>query len=148
MKLSGLVACGIGRVITLMEEDERDWLGKPFIPYGSRLHALAAAAGRPIEVVRHPIRDGGVPTPERMRIILDDIKASHARGTPVYVHCWGGKGRTGTVVGCFLMRCGMAESESVLDMIDRMRREDPKRYDPSPENDRQREMVTFWRERS
>ena len=41
-----------------------------------------------------------------MREILDTIDTVLARGHRVYVHCWGGVGRTGTVVGCCLVRRG------------------------------------------
>ncbi|MSR27507.1 MAG: hypothetical protein EXS06_10930, partial [Planctomycetaceae bacterium] len=38
-------------------------------------------------------------SPEGYDAILADIDAELAAGRPVYVHCWGGVGRTGTVVG-------------------------------------------------
>ena len=34
---------------------------------------------------------------------------------PVYVHCWGGIGRTGTVVGCWLVRHGMTGDEALAE---------------------------------
>jgi protein-tyrosine phosphatase len=37
---------------------------------------------------------------ELMTTILDAIDESMTAGKPVYVHCWGGMGRTGTVIGC------------------------------------------------
>ena len=57
-------------------------------------------------MVRHefPIRDMGVPSPACMLAILDTMSAIVARGATVYVHCWGGKGRTGTVIALALMR--------------------------------------------
>jgi protein-tyrosine phosphatase len=53
--------------------------------------------------IRTPIRDGGCPTIDELRAILDRIDAELARGEVVYVHCGGGHGRTGTVVGCWLV---------------------------------------------
>ncbi|MFZ5949388.1 MAG: fused DSP-PTPase phosphatase/NAD kinase-like protein [Candidatus Rifleibacteriota bacterium] len=38
-----------------------------------------------------------------------------AAGKPVYVHCWGGLGRTGVVVGCWSRRHGEAEPLAKLD---------------------------------
>ena len=34
-----------------------------------------------------------------MNRILNEIDSSLSADRPVYVHCWGGKGRTGAVVG-------------------------------------------------
>lgn len=51
---------------------------------------------------RMAIRDAGVPrTAADMTAILDCIDGHLERGDVVYVHCWGGVGRTGTVVGCW-----------------------------------------------
>ena len=36
--------------------------------------------------------------------ILDAMDARLAAGTRLYVHCLGGRGRTGVVPGCFLVR--------------------------------------------
>ena len=56
--------------------------------------------------IRMPIRDFSVPTPERLVATLDTIDAELAGGGVVYVHCWAGCGRTGVVVGCWLVRHG------------------------------------------
>jgi protein-tyrosine phosphatase len=61
------------------------------------------------------------------------------------VHCWGGKGRTGTVVGCWLVRHGKATGDQALAMIQELRKNDPTRYEPSPENETQRQMVREWK---
>jgi protein-tyrosine phosphatase len=50
--------------------------------------------------VRQSVRDAGVPQGrEQMERILATIRDEVAAGRPVYIHCWGGIGRTGTVVG-------------------------------------------------
>ncbi|MGL6279293.1 MAG: protein-tyrosine phosphatase family protein, partial [Gaiella sp.] len=54
----------------------------------------------------HAIVDMGVPTVPHLHRILDDVDAALAEGGSVYVHCWGGIGRTGTVIGCWLVRHG------------------------------------------
>jgi len=55
---------------------------------------------------RIPVPDFGVPeSKESMKRILDTIDDAITRKHQnVYVHCRGGIGRTGTVVGCYLVR--------------------------------------------
>jgi len=54
---------------------------------------------------RFPIRDVSTPkSSQDMKGILDAVDKHLAEGKCVYLHCWGGVGRTGTVVGCWLAR--------------------------------------------
>jgi protein-tyrosine phosphatase len=62
---------------------------------------------------RAPIRDLSVPTPDELVSILDEIDAEIARGGIVYVHCWAGCGRTGVVVGCWLVRHGATPHDAL-----------------------------------
>ena len=68
--------------------------------------------------------------------ILDAIDDSVKVGKPVYVHCWGGVGRTGMVIGCWLLRHGLAKSSDVLDMLMRLRKQDRERRKPHVARDR------------
>ena len=61
-----------------------------------------ASKGISVTWERIPVRDVSVPSKDGMVMILDRIDQALAQQRPVYVHCWGGKGRTGTVVGCYL----------------------------------------------
>jgi protein-tyrosine phosphatase len=45
--------------------------------------------------------------------ILDELDAALDAGRRVYLHCWGGVGRTGTVVGCHLVRRGMSGTQAL-----------------------------------
>jgi protein-tyrosine phosphatase len=60
----------------------------------------------PSRHLRMPIRDFSVPTGEQLLEILDEIDAELRFGGLVYVHCWAGCGRTGVVVGSWLVRHG------------------------------------------
>jgi protein-tyrosine phosphatase len=61
----------------------------------------------------------------------------------VYVHCWGGFGRTGTVVGCHLVRHGRSGA-AALARLNELRRETPYAAHPSPEREAQRALVRSW----
>ncbi len=89
---------------------------------------------------RFPIPDMRIPSDELMVQILDTIDAAIADGQTVYVHCWGGVGRTGTVIGCWLVRHGMT-GEAALDEVVRLRdgRQD------APQTGQQADMVRRWR---
>jgi len=56
--------------------------------------------------VRMPIRDFSVPSASQLEEILDVVDEELERGGIVYVHCWAGCGRTGVVVGSWLVRHG------------------------------------------
>lgn len=57
--------------------------------------------------VRLPIRDFSVPAEDALVTTLDVIDGELAAGGLVYVHCWAGCGRTGVVVGSWLVRHGL-----------------------------------------
>lgn len=140
LKLSGLVQAGVGTVINLMEPDETSWGGHPFEPYEERIAEIGKESGRAVTCVRLPIRDTSIPTADRMEEILATIDVGIAKGHGVFVHCWGGKGRTGTVVGCYLIRKGLATPENFVDVI-RERRGPDAQSGASPENETQIQFV-------
>jgi len=115
------------------------------VPYEPLLSALAARRGLEVRYQRLSIRDLGVPTPDHMHRILDLIEAEHAAGRTVYVHCWGGVGRTGTVVGCYFVRSGL-EGKAALAQLARLWRTVEKCdwFPDSPESDEQRAFVREW----
>jgi hypothetical protein len=132
-KLEGLLEVGIRCVINLMEESEVNREGRAFAPYNRRLIAMGESVGERISCLRFPIQDMHVPSVELMRGILDEIDRSTSRNIPVFIHCWGGKGRTGTVVGCYLARRGIASGNEALKRITDLRKNDPTFADPSPQ---------------
>jgi hypothetical protein len=82
-----------------------------------------------------------------MVFILDAIDNSVKAGKPAYVHCRGGVGRTGMVIGCWLLRHGLAEPSDVMDVLMRLRKQDRERGDRmSPETTEQRTFVRQWRD--
>jgi hypothetical protein len=145
-KLQGLIACGVGRVLSLMEADEVGVGGKPFVDYRPLLEALAQEAGRVLQFERLPIRDMDVPSIAQMQKILDAIDHANSTGQVVYVHCWGGKGRTGTVVGCYLARHGLAVGEAALKRLNELTKAAPYDFGYVPQTAKQCDFVRNWRQ--
>lgn len=96
---------------------------------------------------RFAIRDHGIPSVQTMTLILDTIDAALQSGSPVYVHCWGGVGRTGTVVGCYLVRHGMSPARA-LERVNELYKTRPHDYFllRSPETEEQEDFIRKWRE--
>jgi len=137
-KARRLLQVGVTYIIDLTKAGEYGL--KSYLPY---LRAEAEAAGKAFEHCRMPIRDADVPTQGEMIAILDAIDAALEAGQLVYVHCYGGIGRTGTVIGCYLARHGMS-GEEALRRIAELRAGTPDGWRPSPETPRQWDMVRGW----
>ena len=143
-RMKGLLDHGIRHFIDLMEPGEFNWNGRPFVPYAPKLKALADDLGLVTTFDRLAIRDGWVPSRAMMQHILNRIDLFVESGKPVYVHCWGGRGRTGTVVGCYLARHGLASGYDVLNMIGELRKGTEDRGELSPETFAQIDFVVSW----
>jgi protein-tyrosine phosphatase len=87
-----------------------------------------------VEHRRMGIRDFTVPIPEEMERTLDTIDDALEAGRTVFVHCRGGVGRTGTVLGCWLRRHGASPEETFEALAGR------------PETDEQRALIRSWGE--
>jgi len=94
---------------------------------------------------RFAIGDFGLPTTELMNSILDTIDAELQAGRKIYLHCWGGIGRTGTTVGCYLVRRGKTGSEA-LHQVAEWWQTVPKSHihARSPETREQAEFIRYW----
>lgn len=122
---------GVNAYLDLTEEGE----------YGVEPYAPWLDAGTTYQ--RLAIPDRGVPDVEGMKLRLDALDHALGQGRTVYLHCLGGIGRTGTVVGCWLVRHGM-DPEAALATIAERRQGVPEGYRPSPETPVQRRMVETW----
>jgi hypothetical protein len=146
-RLSGLFNAGARTFVNLMEEDETNNDGMPFVPCEGLLQQIASEANEHVDCVRFPIVDQHITTIENMRDILDTIDRSIENNRPVYVHCFGGIGRTGTVVCCWLLRHGHASRDNVFEVLAELRRADTERARrAAPENDTQKQFVRNWPE--
>ena len=139
-RVAALLSFGIDYIVDLTEPGEYN-----LRPYWSLLLPQADALARTVERRQPSIPDLGTPAVGQMRSILDTIDAALATGRKVYVHCWGGIGRTGTVVGCYLVRRGLRGDDALVTIAE-LRRKLPNGHKLSPETHAQREMVRTWRE--
>lgn len=95
---------------------------------------------------RFAIRDHGIPLRETMIAILNTIDEALNKSKGVYVHCWGGVGRTGITIGCYLIRHGLTPQQA-LSRVDILFKTRPQNYfTSSPETIEQIEFVRNWRE--
>lgn len=134
VKLGKILDAGVTHFLDLTEA--RDGL----MPY----HDLLPQ--RSFGYQRLSIRDMDVPDEASMRRILAHLHERLQAGDCVYVHCWGGIGRTGTVIGCYLVEQGLSGPQA-LDKIAAAWRSVAKRtrFPTSPQTDAQLDFVRRWR---
>jgi protein-tyrosine phosphatase len=136
LKLTRFLNSGVDLFIDLTEESE-------LAPYDTVLQEEAAALGKTVEHRRFPIRDQSIPSKAEMVALQAEIESALDTGRIVYVHCWGGIGRTGTVVGCYMVQHGSSAAQA-LTTIERLRRGVTDSWRSSPETDEQRAFVRAW----
>ncbi|KAH9923845.1 protein-tyrosine phosphatase-like protein [Fomitopsis serialis] len=143
-KLDALLAAGVRTFIDLTEPHE-------LFPYAPHLASACAQLGiDPHDVEYHsfPIRDRALPaSPAYVRKVLAVLRDTERRGRVAAVHCRGGIGRTGLVVGCWLVDSGRArDGTDALRMIAEEWKgvEKYKRYPYSPETGPQFDWVRTW----
>ncbi len=130
---------GIRKIIDLTHPSETN--GSLYLP---ALQSLNENTEHGIGYANVQVYDMGIPTSTQMHDILAHIADTNKAGHAVYVHCFGGLGRTGTVVGCYLIQQGM-DPEAALQHIPELRKAAGLFNFPSPEALEQVEFVLNWR---
>ncbi|GAB4251808.1 protein-tyrosine phosphatase family protein [Deferrisoma sp.] len=153
-KVRWIAGQGIGAFVDLTEPGELTQLG-PLVPYDDALAEVAAETGNGLERLAFPIPDMGAPTPETMVRILDAMDERLRAGRRLYVHCLGGRGRTGVVLGCYLVRHAPrllgtddpaeAPERALRAIVDRRRAFGMPFAGDSPQSEAQFQMVWSWR---
>lgn len=98
IKLTQLLSLKIDCVMSLMEEAE----SSRFTRYQEALYHFNPN----IEYFNYPIPDMSVPTKKQLYDIVHHVQTLLTSKKRVYIHCWGGHGRTGVVVGALLIYNG------------------------------------------
>ena len=63
---------------------------------------------------KFPIKDRNIPDSfENVYKLMSSIDNAKSENSTIYIHCWGGVGRTGTIVACWLVYNGMAANEAL-----------------------------------
>ena len=138
IRLRKFLDAGIRVFLDLTEEGE-------LRPYAGFLDEEAGHLGIDAEWARLPIRDVSVPTIPQMRGILCVIRAAMDAGKPVYIHCWGGIGRTGTAMGCYLVETGLSGPASLHRLAELWQSVEKRRRRPrTPETQEQERFVLDW----
>jgi len=137
-RLDAYLDFGINTFIDLTDPNELP-------PYLPMLKEQASYYDTDIHYNRFTITDHGIPTTKTMQAILDEIDSSLAAGHKVYMHCWGGIGRTGIAVGCYLVRHGRTGQQALAQLAEWWKGVPKSQLWPhSPETERQMEFVLNW----
>jgi hypothetical protein len=130
-KVCALLDFGINQFIDLTEENEG-------------LLAYSGLIGEASHQ-RFPIRDVSLPNSTGITMpALDAIDLNISQGKMVYVHCWGGVGRTGVIVGCWLARDGLGGT-AALHRLRELWKQCPKSaYRITPETREQEKYLLNW----
>jgi ADP-ribosylglycohydrolase len=131
-RVKRLLSAGIACIIDLTMPDE-------VTPYDMDLPMS-------VDYLRKPIKDHSVPARrEHMMDIQECLDYAMRSGQMTYVHCRAGIGRTGTVIGCFLIEQGLSPPDA-LDALNRAWQQSQRAaaWPQVPETDDQTNFVLGW----
>jgi hypothetical protein len=138
-RLDSFLEAGFNTFIDLTAEGE-------LLPYAPVLAEQAGYHGVSTIHQRFSIGDFGIPTVAHMQTILDTLDNSINQRLKIYVHCWGGVGRTGTTVGCYLVRHGKTGDEALIQLAAWWQNVPKRTLHPrSPETDEQVKFIRDWK---
>ncbi|MFH2040459.1 MAG: hypothetical protein ABIJ65_13595 [Chloroflexota bacterium] len=115
--------------------------------YASILNEESKYFEHPVFQKRFSITDRGLPSRDKMISILDYIDQMLVDSHKIYLHCWGGIGRTGTTVGCYLVRAGLSGVEALEKLAGIYgTSSQSKFFSHSPETQSQIDFILNWHE--
>jgi protein-tyrosine phosphatase len=141
LKIRWLLSQGINIILDLTEMGEAD------INYPTYIHNESISFDKPVSYQRIPIQDWSTPSRKKMIEILETIEEHLRLGKNIYLHCYGGLGRTGLAVGCYLGNQGMPGDQALAKILE-LRNQIPGEPKKSPETEKQKRMVLEWTKES
>ena len=136
-RVKKLLRAGVTNYLDLTQSDE-------LLPYEALLNREAELLGMVINYKRVPIKDQNITTSDEIAKCISFINESIESDNKVYIHCLRGLGRTGMIVGCFLVDKGLTGKEA-LKKITNLRKSVLNSFLPSPQNRRQSGVVENWK---
>lgn len=138
-RLRALLSIGVNAFVDLTPDGE---YGVP--SYAGQLAEILPDSGLHCQVLNASVQDGTAPSPRQVRLVLDSIERWIADGRLVYVHCYAGIGRTGTICGCHLVRSGLSGTEALEELA--RRRVQAGLHPFAPETQAQRQLILDWKD--
>lgn len=113
--------------------------GRKCLPYAGL--AKQFSMGRQLQFLYEPLEDLAAPGLEHLTKVVEDLRKRVLDGEVLYLHCWGGRGRSATVAACLLSRLYSISAEEAMERV--QLGYDSRAYDNcrSPETDKQREVT-------
>ena len=135
-KIKALINSGIHTFIDLTTKEDKlkpyDYLLKPYTSMN-------------IHRINFPIPDVSVPSSKEQTIkILDTIKNCIKTDKTIYLHCWGGIGRTGLITGCWLAENGYSEEKAVTKLRELWMQCAKSAIKKTPETKAQENYIINW----
>lgn len=139
-RVASLLDAGIRVFVDLTES----WEEAP--AYRPMLEKVCRDRGIHARYLAHPLRKNAVPErAEVVAAVLEDIRTEVDAGERVFVHCGGGVGRTGLVMGCWLVERGFDPEHALDELARRFAAMNKARvYRVTPANYLQTEWVENW----
>ncbi len=134
--VEGILGAGIDVFLDLTDEGEA--IGAE--PYGPRLEGLLTRRSHTAERRAAGMRDMSA-EPGKVQLAFDELDSLLSSGKNVYLHCLGGLGRTGMVVGSYLVEKGLAPASEIVPVIEALRAATDTPGMESPQTEAQRRLL-------
>jgi len=131
------LSAGVTNYLDLTQSEE-------LLPYETLLKREAELLGMVVNYKRVPIKDQNITTIDEINKCISFINESIQSGNKVYIHCLRGLGRTGMIVGCFLVDQGLTGKQALKKITD-LRKSLLNSVLPSPQNKKQSGVVENWK---
>ncbi|ORX97933.1 phosphatases II [Basidiobolus meristosporus CBS 931.73] len=119
--LRSLLSAGVTTFVCLQEESELSMLPE----YKNSLQCihreLADHESSSLQFIHFPIRDGSILHDVLLGSLVNVLEQRVFKNNEVlYIHCWGGHGRTGTLVACLLSKYYGLNADLALELTQRL----------------------------